>query len=285
MSNFTIPKRLMYGPRLQPTFEGPPGQQRNAVNDPTDIPDLVLWLDGSDVSTLFNVAGAQPFGNGAGVLTTDGQQVASWADKSGQNHHMNQGNSNTEPTYKTGIQNGLSVVRSIDDVVDDFLYATQSVLTQTTNVTMFWVASDTGTTGLPGTVYSNVDADLGSGRLQAYVDTRLIGTPPRAGGFMDGTDSASPALLQAVLADTFHQYAIRRTGNIVQAWFDGVEQTSADATDVGAMTNDYTRIFNNFGENLKLYGDLGELTVYDAAISDRNVTWFNTWQKDKWATP
>tara|TARA_R110000868_G_C10684566_1_gene747762 strand:- start:132 stop:842 length:711 start_codon:yes stop_codon:yes gene_type:complete len=63
-----------------------------------------LWLDASDSSTLFNATTG-------GSLPADGQAIARWEDKSGNNRHVAQATGSHQPLRKTAIQNGKDVVR------------------------------------------------------------------------------------------------------------------------------------------------------------------------------
>jgi hypothetical protein len=69
---------------------------RPATFSPASIPDLALWVDASDASTL----------------TLDGSNnVSEWRDKSGNARHLTQGTALNRPSYVTGVLNGLPVVR------------------------------------------------------------------------------------------------------------------------------------------------------------------------------
>jgi len=86
--------------------------------NPTNISGLQLWLDGSDISTLFqDSAKTTP-------VTSDGDVVGAWADKSGNSKDALQATTANKPLYKTAIQNGKSLVRF--DGTDDKL-ATASI--------------------------------------------------------------------------------------------------------------------------------------------------------------
>ena len=61
---------------------------------PTDLSNLLLWLDASQITGL-----------------NDGDAVASWTDLSGNGNHATQSTAAAKPTYKTNIINGLPVVR------------------------------------------------------------------------------------------------------------------------------------------------------------------------------
>jgi hypothetical protein len=63
-----------------------------------------LWGRAADASTLYDAT------SGGSLVAADGT-VARFQDKSGNNRHFTQGTSGSRPTRKTGIQNGLDVLR------------------------------------------------------------------------------------------------------------------------------------------------------------------------------
>src|SRR2546430_5219180 len=71
---------------------------------PSSIPNLALWLKADQLAL------------------NDGDPVGAWNDQSGNARNFTQGTAGFKPLYKTGIQNGLPVVRF--DGVDDFLQNT-----------------------------------------------------------------------------------------------------------------------------------------------------------------
>jgi len=72
---------------------------------PTSITGCRLWLDGADSTTMFqNTAGTTP-------ITTDGQTIGAWKDKSSNAYVFTQATTGNQPTYKVNIQNGCSITR------------------------------------------------------------------------------------------------------------------------------------------------------------------------------
>lgn len=61
---------------------------------PTDVAGLALWLDANDIATLFTDSG------GTTPVTTSGDTVGYWSDKSGSGHHVTQSTSGRRPTYQ-----------------------------------------------------------------------------------------------------------------------------------------------------------------------------------------
>ena len=68
---------------------------------PADLPNLALWLDGSDTGTLFLDTGATQ------AITNNGA-IARWNDKSGNGRNFTQGTAVNCPTFTTNSINGLS---------------------------------------------------------------------------------------------------------------------------------------------------------------------------------
>jgi hypothetical protein len=251
-----------------------------SMTDPSDIPGVVLWLDGSDVSSIFQIAGYQPFGPGGGVVTADGQTLGCWQDKSGNANHMNQPDSNFEPTYRTNIQNGLSIVRAIGAANDDYLYSTSSVLSQDREVAIFYVAAVTSDESV-GAVFcnSNTSAD----RIVAFVDSRSV--QKRCGLYTNATGDNLADLPADIGAATFHQFSVIITNDTITSRLDGTAGTTEAIDGAGLTTNDYTRIFNQLSNQTYLFGDLGDLIVVDGTLSAAWIQAIEAWLKNKWATP
>lgn len=74
------------------------------ITDPTDIAGLEVWLDASDLSTLYQDSG------GVTPVTDDGQTVGYWADKSGNGNDFSQGTAANEPRYDAAEINGRSAL-------------------------------------------------------------------------------------------------------------------------------------------------------------------------------
>jgi hypothetical protein len=53
----------------------------------------------------------------------------------------------------------------------------------------------------------------------------------------------------------------------------------------GVTINDHTRIFAGVNNDQKLTGDIGELIVYDAALSSDDIAIVEAYLKAKWNTP
>jgi len=76
---------------------------------PADIPDIQLWLDSADASTITQSAGA----------------VSQWDDKSGEGHNATQPTGSLQPTTGTRTINGLNVIDFSNDSLVIGVNATQ----------------------------------------------------------------------------------------------------------------------------------------------------------------
>jgi len=83
---------------------------------PSDISNLILWLDATDLDGDGTQEGLSEGG------LANGNKVATWNDKSGNNHHANASESSValdifQPTYITShVQTGMPAVVFNDDV-------------------------------------------------------------------------------------------------------------------------------------------------------------------------
>ena len=78
------------------------------VSTPADVSGLVLWLDGSDASTLYDAT------TGGSLVAVDGA-VARWEDKSGNSRHFTQSDSARRPARRSSVKNGLGAVGFAND--------------------------------------------------------------------------------------------------------------------------------------------------------------------------
>lgn len=89
--------------------------------DPTDLAGLALWLDASDISTLSQDTG------GSTPVTTSGDPVGRWADKSGNSRHLTQATAGRRPTYQAAGRDTGQPALSLDDIDDGLTRATGHV--------------------------------------------------------------------------------------------------------------------------------------------------------------
>ncbi|MCX7935627.1 MAG: hypothetical protein N3A66_10265, partial [Planctomycetota bacterium] len=70
-----------------------PGKKTETPFAPTDVPDLILWLDANQ-----------------GIMLDDQNRVAKWEDQSGSGNHLAAPNESLRPALKKAALNGMPVV-------------------------------------------------------------------------------------------------------------------------------------------------------------------------------
>jgi hypothetical protein len=111
-----------FGRVFSPTFQ-PKSQAAASVSTfvPTDVSNMIIWIDFSDANYLFTDAGSTK-------VSSDGDAIYQANDKSGNDYHVVQATAGSRPLYKTNIQNSKSVARfdGSDDWMDKNYGATMS---------------------------------------------------------------------------------------------------------------------------------------------------------------
>jgi hypothetical protein len=215
------------------------------VFSPDDIAGLVGWWKADSLSL------------------SDNDAITTWPDSSG--------NGNTfagaiGPTYKTAIQNGLPVARF--DGVDDVLNQTPIAWT---NLTVFIVVK------VPADPAA-VQEDTGLWQMSTGSSTHY---PFTDGVVYDGAGSDTRKTVGDLTPSlaAFRLYEVRSTSGEWTAWLDG-SQVFTTGTNTVATPTDMRLGENGLGNQFE--GDIGEMLVYDAALSDTDREAVETYLADKW---
>lgn len=211
--------------------------RRESLWSPLDIPDCVLWLDAAQISGL-----------------SDGDPVTSWPDMSGLGNHAVE--AVNPPTYKTGIQNGLPIVRFDGaDRLTVASFATNNFggITQMTTFVIYNPRGDTGYNvldlGAIGQHWRFVD---GGFYCSYFRSTRSVNDPP-----------GQPA-------DSNFHYHTLRSGPVgaYDIWRNGVGG-SEYAQSWGVTSDDL--VIANGGDGGGLAGDIAEIIIYARELGDDEV--------------
>ena len=230
---------------LSPAITGGTGPGGIETTDGTSS--LQLWLDANDSGTLFQDAGM------TNPVTAGGQNVAGWADKSGNTHDAT--TSGTAPTYQTGVAGlgGQDVVefnRSQLTVGGGLPVAANQ--DRTVLLVMDYSVS-TGNSELFGTNTGNM-ADVGQWNAPWRLRLRQTDNAFSA----DNSLPAGPHVLSILGGGS---------GTGSQAWRDGTN--IIDTTDVRfgwAMTGSLGIGGASFSGR-EYIGNLAEVIVYDRALN------------------
>lgn len=227
---------------------------------PSDLANLLLWLDASDEDTITESAGA----------------VSQWDDKSGNNNHLTQSTANDQMTTGTRTLNGLN---ALDGDGSEFMDVNN--ISVSSSLTIMIIAEfDGGLTNNEGLFSLDASNDfqyessaLSSGNFHGQF--RATGLGPGTVGEL-ATDRSGPAV-----------YALRldATAGTIELFYDDMTTPYAtDATYNGNLsaTQDFI-LFANRGRSQFFNGIIGELCFYNQALTDQELGDLKVYLADKWS--
>lgn len=228
---------------------------------PASITGLVGWYDADRITGL---------AHGAAVTT--------WPDLSGTGAHITQGTSGARPTYRVGVANGLPVVRF--DGADDRLETSgshQIVNASTGHWTVFAVMAKTAYSGVRGVV-SGDNVGGSSNRVAQFL--RWNGATSESIGFAGPVLDAGPT----GSGSAFHIDEAVRNSSDLERLVDGV---SNGATAGGALSTAVCGVSvghatNQGGAAGFHNGDVGEVLLYNVAVSSTDRTAIREYLAEKW---
>lgn len=206
---------------------------------PPDIPDLLAWFDADQ------------------LVLSDNDPVSTWTDASGNGNDAT-GSGGSRPTYKTGILNGLPVVRF--DATDDVL-ATAMFIDDPTEYTILVVYNHTTSSG--------------NHRVIQGSNNWLIGGYSGAHRFYNGAFIIGPA----VSANVFVKAIAFFGGGTAEFRVNGSSQgTNGNTTGPGTI---YIGA-GGTSPGEKLDGDVAEICVYDRKLTTDELTDLESYVTDKY---
>lgn len=237
---------------------------------PTDVDGLALWFDASDATTLFQDA----------AMTTpaqaDDDRVGGWKDKSGNSRHFTQATADKRGTLKTGVLNGLPVVRF--DGVDDYLGRIESFLTGTSGVYIAVTATNDATKPDQSVICSAPRVD---GLLRPNTTAFCIQAP---GGRVDAPPGPGPNGTFRVMewGSTGAAYFIRANGVTLPLTVINGTNNGAWWGDVAAHSRTSLGCYDYGGQASFLKGDIAEVLVFDPLPSADDLTLVRAYLAAKW---
>jgi len=232
----------------------------------SSISGLQLWLDAADTSTLFDAT------TGGSLVAADGA-VARWEDKSGNARHTTQSTGGNRPLRKTAIQNGLGVLRF--DGSNDFVTCSIGSIR---NCTVF-------------VVLANKNQSIDSGEIDNIFAFGPFTNPPNNRGFALNSSNIFGSNTQRQLYDESlptGSQTTRKNGNTSPVTLSLSEfcvastVASGVSADLGS-TFSVCRVW--FQSDLNVYygqNDIGEIIVYNSALSDADRSAVESHLMTKW---
>jgi len=208
--------------------------------NPRAIPDLALWLDAADSSTITTSTG-----------------VSVWGDKSGNARNATQATGGKQPIY-TNTRNGKNVITF--QGTDDTLEIAANAAFNGTEHTIFFVAIHSAAAN--HRVYYKASATSGvNGYSVAFRDSGDV--------FMYQKNDGSAVTLtvsEANLSRNFAVYSVTLAPTSQQGHINGVSRASASAT---ATYEDNTSVWIGSRRNIGEFfiGDIAEVLHFSRALS------------------
>lgn len=223
---------------------------------PDDFSGLVVWLDFSDATVLFQDSGLTT------PVASDADPIGGVNDKSTANNDFTQATGANRPTYQTAEQGGLSV--ALGDTTNDSLDKSVAIGTEHT---VFYVVKVTET-GL-----SPLFCGEGGAGTNMYVQTSTpkINYAAQGNEVTFSTDVGTAA---------FRRIIIRRSGTTVNCYVDGVLTDSPKTLAANSTFTILTLL--SYAGSFFAATYIAECGAYDNDIGDSNVATLDSYLADKW---
>lgn len=214
----------------------------------------------------------------SGVGLDDNGKVSSWADQSGAGNNTSQGTDTNRPSLIPNAFDGKPAVRFTGP--SQTLQTTGLVLTNTTPFTAFTAAKFNS---VPSSTYqylwwngtSSTTAGYG-----CYISTMIR---LRSGWGSQSFYLGQPSTETAV-PGVWYKMCSRYTPGNHQAWLDGVYLNSNAKNDSNFSSGGIFSVGTGAPDSTKgFYGDIGEILIYDRALSDAERADVETYFAAKWS--
>jgi hypothetical protein len=238
---------------------------------PTDIAGCVLWLP-PDIAYFYTDSA------GTAEVTSNGDPVGRWEDASGVGNNATQGTAGSRPAYTANVQNSLPMMLfdgSADHLRDDALAVYFDG--EDAAVTIAIVIKKSSNVGFDGPFAAGSSASAtpyvriysnGTTRVLRKVDDAASGAAPNY-----GTEDTST-----------HLHLIRLNGTTADVWVDSTQVLTGQAFNVGTVTLNRFALgaFVSTSTGDYMHGYIGEVIVWDNAISNTDATTVRTELIAKW---
>ena len=261
--------KVTLGSVVKPTLKKPKKPKSRGVAS------LVLWLDGADIDTMWQDS------DGLIAVTTDGDPVGKWDDKSGEGNHFTQTVVADKPAYKANHQNGNSVIESAGGTLDiRGLTRVGSVMSQQTDFTIFHVAYTNS--GVRACVWAQTTDTSSVSIAASYIDT---GTNKTGCELYDSNGDQYAVNTVAAGLAAYHQSTSVYELPSFYSRLDGTQGATKTTIGDGVFSSSITRLCSAYTWQRPLKGFLAELMIYDRTLSLAEIEGIEAGLKDKWATP
>ena len=236
------------------------------------ISGLQLWLDASDSSTLYDAVTG-------GNLVSSGGSVARWQDKSGNDYHLSE--TTNKPTRQIALINGLDAIR-FDGSTSILRSSTNFPLTGNAAFSVFAVFRKTLNT--KGHLYGWGDSATSAGAT-GYYDDGTYSLIAHAGGtnFNLSVGENSTWYVLSVIKSVGainSTYTVRRNKTSIAT--SGHSTSTPNIISQPFTLGRWANYDLDGALGYTLQGEVGELIVYNSALSDTDRNSVENYLSTKW---
>lgn len=247
---------------------------------PSDIPNIILWLDANDKAMVFTDISC------ATSATANNDPIRCWQDKSGKNNHAKLIATNT-PTYKLRAFNGKSVIEFNEN--NDYLVGGPLGITGTEASTVFVVFSR-----LPGSTGVDNLLNYGPTGIAATGSSRMIDIRESTNSIGWRTQAGSSLFTTSLNNNEYYiATGFNTSGDAITAYnlsINGLPQTTASGSGVvntldgeysiGSYREAASGSFVTGASGLK--GRIAEVVVYDRELKEGERKKIERYLSQKW---
>lgn len=244
---------------------------------PRTLSGLQIWLDASDLSTVFQ-------SEGGSYASADGDPVGYWMDKSGNAWHASQASGTNKAAFRTNVQNGRPIIRF--DGVNDYL-DTAGPETTTANLHAFVIVKS-----LANAAYAKVFRWAGTlsnnGGYSAVFYDGGVNFDVRASNGQELSGGVFRATTDITTAFNGYEFTFDSTPKTGEIFKSGVSLGTSTNASINTLLA--TSRFMRIGQGGLLAspagtywgGDLAELVVYDSIKTGDELTAIRNYFTTKW---
>ena len=250
----------------------------SAATSLTSISGLSVWLDGSDASTLFKDAA------GTTQVSANGDQVALWRDKSGNNNHAVAwvGSTPSVPTYTTSALGGKSALTfngsqglsngtyAWSSSVNIFAVVSANSWSSANGYTYVLTSAEPNYAGiaLTGSAYDGWNAN----EVLAFGNNWPSPASPRVNAPFGTLSNGQAAILDVSLSSTVADIALN--GSLLTPTYQSLGASLSSRTGFNVAGN-------ALGEQA-WQGNIAELVIFNRVLSDSEANEVGSYLQDKY---
>lgn len=242
--------------------------------NPASVATLTFWLDASDSATMFDSTA------GGSLVSADGE-VARLEEKVSA-RHFTQDTISARPIRKTAVRNGLDVLR-FDGTADFMEHALASPylssLISSDNSTVFVAAKAAAINTDDADVKANAAVLADGATNHAWSAFRGATAYSTGAQNVGGRKTVS----SSYTAGEWKVFTTRHEWGVIGLRLNGGSEATEELYTRGGMSPGFLKLGANYDASVCFEGDLGEVLIYNVALSAGNREAVESYLMTKWA--